>query len=372
MVVTGAAAVALLANSRARATQAGAVASRTKARGADRAPVRLLGSDPRTGTVRVNGAQPIELTFSAPLAAAPARPVIEPPVAGQWQVAGRTLIFTPDAPIAPATRVTLRIPAGPGGVRSTAGGTLARPVTIRLRTERYQPVRIAELLSLLGYLPLSWQPSGGTHIRGGGALGLGQAAQESMAYSAPAGRFTWDRGYPALLRRQWQVSLSDPVLRGAVMAFQAQHQMTVNGVVDAALWHRLFSAADAGRRNALGYTYAIASQASPETLTIWHDGRVVLRSLANTGIPVSPTADGTFPVYLRYRFQIMRGTNPNGSLYADPVSFVSYFNGGDAVHYFPRASYGFRQSLGCVELPYGAAERAWPYLTYGALVTVIG
>jgi hypothetical protein len=51
---------------------------------------------------------------------------------------------------------------------------------------------------------------------------------------------------------------------------------------------------------------------------------------------------------------------------------VAYFNGGDAVHYFPRGSYGFRQSLGCVELPYPAAERAWPYLTDGSLVTVSG
>ena len=68
----------------------------------------------------------------------------------------------------------------------------------------------------------------------------------------------------------------------------------------------------------------------------------------------------------------MSGTNPGGSHYSDPVSFVSYFNGGDAVHYFPRGSYGSQQSLGCVELPYNAAERAYPYLTYGSLVTVTG
>jgi hypothetical protein len=77
-------------------------------------------------------------------------------------------------------------------------------------------------------------------------------------------------------------------------------------------------------------------------------------------------------VYLRYSFQIMKGTNPDGSKYADPVSFVAYFNGGDAVHYFPRSSFGWPQSLGCVELPYTQAQRAWPYLTYGSLVTVAG
>jgi L,D-transpeptidase catalytic domain len=124
-----------------------------------------------------------------------------------------------------------------------------------------------------------------------------------------------------------------------------------DGSLTAQLWKRLFHAAATGDANKLGYTCAIASKHAPETLTIWHGGRVVLRSLASTGIPVSPTVDGTFPVYLRFLNTIMSGTNPDGSHYSDPVSFVSYFNGGDAVHYFPRGGYGYQQSLGCVELP---------------------
>ena len=66
----------------------------------------------------------------------------------------------------------------------------------------------------------------------------------------------------------------------------------------------------------------------------------------------------------------MKGTNPDGSKYADPVAWVAYFHGGEAVHNFPRYSYGFPQSLGCVELPWAPAKRVWPYLTYGTLVTV--
>ena len=50
------------------------------------------------------------------------------------------------------------------------------------------------------------------------------------------------------------------------------------------------------------------------------------------------------------------------------MQWVSYFNGGDAVHYFARGSYGWPQSLGCVELPYTAAAQAYPYLPYGTLV----
>jgi hypothetical protein len=59
-----------------------------------------------------------------------------------------------------------------------------------------------------------------------------------------------------------------------------------------------------------------------------------------------------------------------GSSYADPVQFVAYFRAGQAVRYFPRYSYGWPQSLGCVELPLDAAARARPYLTYGSLLTV--
>ena len=57
----------------------------------------------------------------------------------------------------------------------------------------------------------------------------------------------------------------------------------------------------------------------------------------------------------------MSGTNPDGSHYSDPgIPWVSYFNGGDALHGFIRASYGFPQSLGCVEMPYSEAGAGLP------------
>jgi hypothetical protein len=67
---------------------------------------------------------------------------------------------------------------------------------------------------------------------------------------------------------------------------------------------------------------------------------------------------------------VMQGTNLDGSTYADQVYWVSYFHGGDAVHYFDRGSYGWPQSLGCVELPSTTAQASYGYLTYGSLVTV--
>ena len=50
--------------------------------------------------------------------------------------------------------------------------------------------------------------------------------------------------------------------------------------------------------------------------------------------------------------------------------WVSYFNGGDALHSFDRPSYGSPQSLGCVEMRLEDAAEIWPYTPVGTLVTV--
>jgi hypothetical protein len=333
--------------------------------------LRVTSLTPAAGSAGVTGAATVQVTFSAPIAANSAMPELTPATRGQWLISGNVLTFTPDTAFAPSTLFTLRIPAGASGLRSVAGDQLARPVVVMFRTERYSSLRLAQLLGELGYLPLAWQLDSRGHVLAGQA-GAGLAAQQAMAFSPPPGAFTWKPGYPATLRRQWQRGWSSPLIRGAVMAFQAQHGLIIDGVATERLWRALFAAADGAQRNAVGYTYTIASKGSPERLTIWHDGQVVLRSLTSTGIAVAPTASGTYPVYLRFRNMIMSGTNPDGSHYSDPVSFAAYFDGSDAVHYFPRGSYGWPQSLGCVELPYQAAARAWPFLTYGSLVTVTG
>jgi hypothetical protein len=334
--------------------------------------IRVATVSPASGSRQVDGSAPVMVEFSAPPAAGSPMPVIHPAVAGSWDVIGNDAMFTPTSPFRPHSTYTVDVPAGRSGVRTAGGGYLARPTSTRFTTEGYSQLRLAQLLSQLGYLPLTWAGlnNPATHSQQDAAYSPG--SQAALAYDPPAGTFTWNASYPSTLTSQWQPAHANVLLQGALMAFKSEHHMAITGTLDPKVWLALFRAADAGQRNANGYTYALASKAVPETLTIWHDGRQVFRSLANTGIPISPTVDGTFPVYLKYRFQIMQGLNPDGSAYSDPVSFVSYFNGGDAVHYFPRGSYGFQQSLGCVELPYTSAEQAYPYLTYGSLVTVAG
>jgi hypothetical protein len=130
--------------------------------------------------------------------------------------------------------------------------------------------------------------------------------------------------------------------RGAIMAFESVVGLPTDGEISARETVALQTAADnpSSSANPNGYSYAVASEAAPESLTIWHNGQIVEVTPANTGGAGTPTALGTFPVYLRLRNQVMRGVNPDGRSYADPVQFVAYFNGGDALHYMPRASYG--------------------------------
>jgi lipoprotein-anchoring transpeptidase ErfK/SrfK len=109
----------------------------------------------------------------------------------------------------------------------------------------------------------------------------------------------------------------------------------------------------------------------PQKVTIYSNGAPVYTTPANTGIAAAPTDIGTFPVYLRYESQTMTGTNPDGSKYSDPgIPWVSYFSRGDALHGFVRGSYGWPQSVGCVELPPANAKIVYPLTPIGTLVTV--
>jgi peptidoglycan hydrolase-like protein with peptidoglycan-binding domain len=330
-------------------------------------PLRVLSVTPARHARHVDGAAPVRIQFSAALAADSPMPTVSPHIAGSWQRSGASALeFVPRQGFAQQAQVTVQVPGGVSGMRSASGGTLAKRMVVKFRVGHWSTTRLDQLLAQLGYLPLTWAPAAGV----ANPAADDAAAQRSAAFSPPAGIFTWQPGYPRELRTFWQEGQPSLMLKGAVMAFESDHGLTMDGIAGTGVWRALFRAVAAGQRSGHGYTYARATKKSPETLTIWHNGHVVFRNLANTGIPVAPTADGTAPVYLRYRFQIMKGTNPDGTKYADPVQFVAYFRSGEAVHYFPRASYGFPQSLGCVELPLGPAAKAWPFLTYGTLVTV--
>ncbi len=349
-----------------RTTSTTSTASQPAHQASPAGPLQVVSVTQGGATRHTDGADPVQVTLSAPLAATSPLPVIHPAVPGTWKRSGRTLTFTPATPFQPGTAVRVRFRAGHRGLRSATGGVLATAVVDHLRTRGWSTLRLKQLLAQLGYLPLKWQAQDAAAPQPDT-----MAAELAAVYAPPAGSFTWKGGYPKILTSFWG-GPSSLIMEGAIRAFQADQGQTMTGVMTYHLWQLLLKAAAHGYHNPHGYTYALASKGSPETLTVWHNGKVVMHTLANTGIPAAPTADGTFPVYERLQYQIMKGTNPDGSKYADPVWWVAYFNGGDAVHYFPRGSYGFPQSLGCVELPWTQAKQVWPYLSYGSLVTVTG
>jgi peptidoglycan hydrolase-like protein with peptidoglycan-binding domain len=321
------------------------------------APLEVVYLTPGAGGTSVNGAANVTVIYNKALPADVPLPRLSPAVAGTWNRVGDTAVFTPTVGYPPRTRVRVTIPLGDSGTRSAASWSFI--------TGSYRTLGLQQDLAMLGYLPLTWTPAAGTAMPARTAQGA-----LAEAYAPAAGTFRWKPGYPAELRAFWAAGVANTVDQGAVIAFEADHGMPTDGIAGPVVWKALLVAAANGQRNSHGYSYAIASQSIPETLTIWHDGRQVFSSYANTGISIRPTPIGTFPVYEKLPYQVMQGTNPDGSHYADPVYWVSYFSGGSAVHYISRGSYGWPQSLGCVELPYTAARDAYPYLPYGTLVTV--
>lgn len=349
-------------------------------------PLTLLSVSPADGTRHANGGAPITVTFSSALSSGTPLPTLSPKIAGNWQVSGATATFTPSYGYAPGTTVTLKIPGGTAGMAGAAAsaGTLGTSSRVTFTTGGYSTLRLQQVLAQLGYLPLTWAPADGgsdgiipadtTAAAGSGASSTaGLNEQVADAYQPPAGAFSFQPGYPTELTKQWKAGRDNILDDGAIRAFQYDHGLIMDGTPGPQFWGSLLSAAAADKVNPNGYTYALASQNSPhESLKVWHDGKLILNTLANTGVAGASTVDGTFPVYERLPFQIMKGTNLDGTKYADPVQWISYFNGGDAVHYFERPGYGYYQSLGCVELPLNPAKFIYPYLTYGTLVTVTG
>jgi Bacterial Ig-like domain/L,D-transpeptidase catalytic domain len=329
-------------------------------------PLRLLSVSPAGGTHDANGGAPITLTFSSALSPATPLPTLSPNIAGNWQVSGTTATFTPSAGYQPDTTVTLKIPGGMTGAAVSAG-TLKKASSVAFTTGAYSTLGLQQILTRLGYLPLTWTPAAS------GSDAATPNGEVAAVYDPPAGTFTFKPGYPSQLTSQWKVGKDNMLDQGAIRAFENNQGLTMDGQAGPQVWAHLLTAAAKNQVNPNGYSYALASQNSPhESLKVWHNGKLILNTPANTGIPGATTADGTFPVYERLQYQVMKGTNPDGSKYADPVYWISYFNGGDAVHYFERPGYGYNQSLGCVELPLTPAKFIWPYLTYGTLVTVTG
>ena len=313
-------------------------------------------------------ASPIRLTFSEPVSnvLGTDHPALSPRTSGRWrQTDDHTLVFTPagfGAPFASELRLDLgrRV-----AIATSAGRGLQTTRRITWTVPAGSVLRLQQLLAQAGYLPVGWTPAGRPVART-------PQAELQAAVDPPRGHFAWRYpNTPPELRGLWHQGSYDQITRGAVMMFQDNHGLTVDAIPGARVWHALLADAIAGKRRDKGYSYVYVHSSVPQSLTLWHNGRTILTSPGNTGVPAAPTQLGTFPVFEHISVGTMSGTNPDGSHYNDPgIRWISYFNGGDAIHAFTRASFGTPQSLGCVELPLASAAKVWPYTPIGTLVTV--
>jgi hypothetical protein len=315
-------------------------------------------------TIKAN--TPITLSFSKPYkdALGGAMPQVIPATEGNWHaVNDRTLVFRPEG-YGYGLGATVYVGL-PKGVNLVGAKPVGDPRWGPWKVPGGSTTRLQQLLAVLGYLPLRFTYSGSSP-------GHTIAGQEAAAVKPPAGTFDWRYpNTPAALKNMWAPGTFGEMTKGAIMAFQNDNGLTPDGDPGPLLWKALIDAAVKDHHNSFGYTFVQVSEGSPESQSTWHNGKTVVSGPVNTGIPAAPTAKGVFAVFEHAPSVTMSGTNPDGSHYNDPgVPWVSYFNGGDALHGFLRASYGSAQSLGCVEMPYDEAHNVYQYTPIGTLVSV--
>ena len=316
----------------------------------------VVSVSPKPGSAGVGSGATVTIVLSrAPAPGAPV-PTLTPPVPGQWSVDGTTLTFIPTGRYQPWSSEQVTVPAG-----------LADPETVSFSTAGVPILRSQQLLAELGYLPVGF-----TLPSGQAGLGSEPTAATEVSPSALPGTFAWRfSNIPSTLSSQWVPGQDNVITAGAVMQFESNYGLTDDGLVGPAVWKALTQAVATRQTDASPYDYLVVSESVPEGLSVWRDGQFIYNTAVNTGVPGAATALGTYPVYSRFLTTTMTGTDPDGTKYVAPnVPWVAYFNGGDAVHGYPRASYGWPQSNGCVELPISNAQVVFGMDPIGTLVTV--
>jgi peptidoglycan hydrolase-like protein with peptidoglycan-binding domain len=281
-------------------------------------------------------------------------------VAGRWVTHGNSEVFRPRTTLEPCSAYTLGISATTSAVSHSPIG-VHRDIALHVGCPSVKGLQLA--LARLDYLP--YRPSHSVLPHDPGAS---RARLTAMVAFRPPSEHMHARyaNAPALSYGEL-----DETTKGGLMVFQSEHELEATGEADEATWRKLFAAVERDRRKRTPYTWVTVSESIPETLDVHRGSHVVLTTPTNTGVAGAETAQGTFPIFSRFTSTTMTGTNPDGSKYSDPgVPWVNYFNGGDAVHGFPRGSYGTPQSNGCVELPIETAQKVYGMLGIGDVVVV--
>jgi hypothetical protein len=321
-------------------------------------PTRLLSAPSAT---IVNATEPLRVTLSAPVSPATPPPTLIPAVAGSWSAVGDSEVFTPASTLEPCTSYALTVWAR---TASTGHTQLGRKHIIHLNVACPSLAGLQQALARLGYLGASFRPYYDVHY----APGRETRREAAEHVYHPARGILAPDPSDAPPTKLGQL---DATTRGALEVYQADNGLEVTGAPNRSTWLTVLFDLTVGKRDPQPYTWVSVSEALPETLELHHGHHVVFTTPANTGVPGAETEQGIFPIYERFVSTTMAGEDVDGTKYDVPdVPWVNYFNGGDAVHGYPRESYGFPQSNGCVELPIEAAGHIYPMLAIGDIVWV--
>jgi len=321
-------------------------------------PTRLLALPPSR---IANGTKALVVTLSAPVAAGSPPPTLRPAVAGSWTASGNSLVFTPVSTLLPCSTYALTVWAN---TLATGHSRLAHRKTIPLHVACPPIAGLQQALARLGYLGAAFHPLYTVELPAGPETRREAAIH---AFHPPRGRLAPDPSSAPPI----EMGQLDETTKGALTVFQSDHGLEPTGEPNYATWAALLAADADYRRNPKPYTWVTVSESEPETLEVHRGDHVVLSSATNTGVPGAETPQGVFPIFARYVSTTMSGTDVDGTKYVVPdVPWVNYFNGGDAVHGYPRASYGFPQSNGCVELPIETAHTVFGMLAIGDIVDI--
>jgi peptidoglycan hydrolase-like protein with peptidoglycan-binding domain len=322
------------------------------------APTRLVAAP---GGTLVTGTDPLSVTLSAPVSPTSPPPTLIPSAAGAWHVVGDSDVFTPVSTLLPCSSYTLIVWAR---TDSSGYAELGRKRAIHLNVACPPIAGLQQGLARLGYLGARFRPLYDVHYEAGPET---RSEAALHAYHPPHGRLAPDPSDapPA------QLGQLDPTTKGALEVFQEDNGLQATGEPNRITWLTLLYDLTVNKRDPHSYTWVTVTESLPETLFLHRGHRVVFTTPVNTGVPGAETAQGIFPIYARYVSTTMSGEDVDGTKYDVPdVPWVNYFNGGDAVHGYPRESYGFPQSNGCVELPIEAAHTVFEMLQIGDIVEV--
>ena len=202
-------------------------------------------------------------------------------------------------------------------------------------------LRLQQLLAKLGYLPGELLPEriGGADDGGPGGGCLEPAEGElRLALSRTRRRRSGTVGR----RKLWRAHQG----RGDGVRERSKGSRPT-GIAGPVVWKALISAALKNQTSSFGYTYVYVTEGSPEQITVWHNGKTVVSRPRQHRDPAG--ADRTRHLR-RLRAPPLRDDERDQprrvdlSRPGDP--WISYFNGGDALHGFTARPTASRRAWG--------------------------